>query len=446
MKRFRHEPIVVAMCAAALAVGCSPGEAHRRQMARESLPRVEVVRPTIVESFPRRIELTVTVEPMARVDLCARVPGVVKVLPDTVDIGRRVKQGERLLVLDVPDLVAQRGQKRAMLELARQQKTQVMEARKILAQELEESKHLARKFEAEFNARSDEYERTRMLVDRNAQAPEVAQERLRLREAAHAAWEAAQAQAVTKGVRLKASDVDEAVAESKIKVVEAEIENLDVQIGYATVTAPFDGIVTKRWVDLGATIKDASVPLLTLMRIDRVRVLMDVPDRDAGLVNATEQNPNPDGRGDPVTLHFAALAGQGDSSELQGYITRKAEARDTATRTMRAEIEVDNRPGLLQPGMYGTATVLLEKRKRVVTVPSSAVMHRGDGYEVWYVEGPDGQIPRGVVKSMRVQLGVENGTEIEVLSALPHGTWIVTKRNSVVALGDEVLGQPANQP
>jgi RND family efflux transporter MFP subunit len=395
--------------------------------------------------LPRRIELTVTVEPMAKVDLCARVPGVVKGLADTIDIGRRVKRGEQLLVLDVPDLVAQRDQKRAMLELARQQKTQVIEARKILAQEVEESKHLARKFEAEYNARSDEYNRTQMLVDRNAQAPEVAQEKLRLREAAMAAWEAAQAQAATKGVKLKASDVDEAVAESKIKVVAAEIEGLDVQIGYATLAAPFDGVVTKRWVDPGATVKDASMPLLTLMRIDRVRVLMDVPDRDAGLVNATEQDPNPDGHGDPVTLHFAALSGRGESSELQGYVTRKAEARDAATRTMRAEIHIDNPSELLQPGMYGTASVLLEKRKQVVTIPSSAVMHRGDGYEVWYLDGRDGEAPRGVMKSMRVQLGVEDGTRIEVLSPVPPGAWIVTKRNSVVVLGDEVLGQPANR-
>jgi HlyD family secretion protein len=446
MKRFGPAPIVAAVGAAALAVGCTAREGHRRPMAREAPPRVEVVRPTVVESFPRRIELTVTVEPMAKVDLCARVPGVVKDLPDAIDIGRRVKRGDRLVVLDVSDMVALRGQKQATLELARQQRAQVVEARKVLAQEVEESKHLARKFEAEYNARSDEYNRTRMLVERNAQAPEVAQEKLRLREAALAAWEAAQAQAVTKGVKLKAADVDEAVAEGKVKVVVAELENLDVQIGYATLTAPFDGVVTKRWVDPGATVKDASMPLLTLMRIDRVRVLMDVPDRDAALVNATEQNPNPDGRGDPVTLHFAALAGQGETRELQGFIDRKAEARDPATRTMRAEIHIDNPSELLQPGMYGSASVLLERRRRVVTVPSSAVMHRGDGYEVWYIESPDGGSPRGVLKSMRVQLGIEDGTRIEVLSPLPPGTWIVTKRNSVVVLGDDVVGQPANPP
>ncbi len=426
--------------AAVLAIGCSAKDAHHRQMAKDTLPRVEVVRPTVVESFPRRIELTVTVEPMAKVDLCARVPGVVKTFPETIDIGRRVKQGETLLVLDVPDLVAQRDHKRATFELAKQQKSQVIEARKVLAQEVEESKHLARKFEAEYNARSDEYSRTRMLVERNAQAPEVAQEKLRIREAAQAAWEAAQAQTVTKGVKLKASDIDEAVAESKIKVVEAEIENLDVQIRYATLTAPFDGVVTKRWVELGATIKDAAMPVLTLMRIDRVRVLMDVPDRDAALVNTTDQNPNADGKGDPVLLHFAALAGQSESSEIQAFITRKAEARDSTTRTMRAEIHVDNKSELLQPGMYGTATVLLEKRKRVVTVPSSSVMHRGEGYEVWYIESPGTDSPRGEVKRLRVQLGIDDGNRIEVMSPLPENAWIITKRSSVVALCDEVQG------
>ena len=260
--------------------------------------------------------------------------------------------------------------------------------RKVLTQEVEESKHLSRKFEAEFNARSDEYTRTKMLVDRNAQAPEVAQEKLRLREAAQAAWEAAKAQAGTKAVKLKASDVDELVADSKIKVVEAEIENLDVQIRYATLTAPFDGIVTKRWVEPGATIKDASVPLLTIVRIDQVRVLIDVPDRDAALVSTTDQNPNPNGKGDPVVLHFPALSSDGKGGEFNAFITRKAEARDTATRTMRAEIQIDNKAELLQPGMYGTAIVLLEERKGVLTIPSSAVIRRGDGYEVLFIDTP----------------------------------------------------------
>ena len=110
---------------------------------------------------------------------------------------------------------------------------------------------------------------------------------------------------------------------------------------------------------------------------------------------------------------------------------------------MRAEIHIDNKSELLQPGMYGTASVLLEKRKRVVTVPSSAVMHRGEGYEVWYIEGPNGESPRGIVKSLRVQLGIDDGNRIEVMSPLPSNAWIVTKRSSVVVAGDEVQGVPA---
>jgi RND family efflux transporter MFP subunit len=421
-------------------VGCGSKGGHQRHLAAETLPRVEVVRPSQVAAFPRRVELTVSVEPMGRVDLCARVPGVVKFLPDYVDIGRRVKEGDKLVELDVPDLIAQRAHKQANLELARHQKQQVVETRKVLVQELEESKHLLRKYEAEFNARSDEYSRTRMLVDRNAQAPEVAQEKMRLKEAAQAAWEAAQAQIDTKAVKLKASDVDELVAESKIKVVEAEIQNLEVQIGYATVTAPFAGVVTKRWVEPGATIKDSSIPLLTLMRIDQVRVLVDVPDRDAPLVNTTDQNPNPDGKGDPVTLRFPALAEQGKTSEFKVHITRKAEARDTSTRTMRAEVHIDNKAELLQPGMYGTATVLLDEHRDALTVPSSALIRRNEGYQVLYLANVSGDQPRGVVKTMPVQTGLDDGTQVEIVSDIGRDTWIITKRSSVVDIGDEVIG------
>src|SRR5205807_10392030 len=126
-------------------------------------------------------------------------------------------------------------------------------------------------------------------------------------ESAESAWEAARAQVETKLAKLQAAGADLAVAESRIKVAEADARKLAVLVSYALVKAPFSGIITKRWIDRGAMVKDPGVSRLTVMRADVVRVILDIPERDVPLVNATEQNPNPDKLGDHVELRIPAL-------------------------------------------------------------------------------------------------------------------------------------------
>lgn len=425
-----------------VSLGCGAEHGKRRSVSGQNLPYAEVVQPTFVEVLPRRIKLTATVEPMNKIDICARVPGVVNFLPDYVDIGYQVKQGEKLIALEVADLAAQKAHKETLLDLAISLKQQVIETRKVLAKEVEEAKFLEKRYEAEYNGRGDDYERTIMLVKRDAQSPDVAQEKLRLKEAAHATWRTALAQIETKKAKLDATTIDEQVAESKIKVARAEIQNLTALVEYATITAPFPGVVTKRWVDRGATIKDASTPLLTIMRLDRVRVLIDVPDRDAAQLSTTEQNPNENGKGDPVMLRFQALFDKGEEAVFNDFIMRKAEVRDTMTRTMRAEIHLANKLGWLQPGMFGTASILLEERLNALTIPSSALIRRGDGYDVLSLTVASGDTLRGVVKPLRVQPGYDDGTQVEIISGITRDTWIVVKRSSVIAAGDEVVGVP----
>src|SRR5206468_2809424 len=105
-----------------------------------------------------------------------------------------------------------------------------------------------------------------------------------------------------------------------------------------------------------------------------------------------EQNPNPDGKGDPVELRLPALGTQ----SFGGHITRIASVLDPATRTMRAEVHLNNRNGVLRPGMYGTALVTLDQRDSALTVPSTALVRRGNRVEVFYVADPSGDPPRGV--------------------------------------------------
>src|SRR5262249_8358244 len=152
-------------------------------------------------------------------------------------------------------------------------------------------------------------------------------------------------------------------------------------------------------------------------------------ERFVPLVNAREQNPGPDGQGDPVTLRFTALRGVASGGEFRGTVTRLASALDPTTRTMRAEVLLDNRAGHLRPYMTGQATVLRERRRNRLVVPSTALLGRGDEVEVFYVAGREltGDPPRGVVHVARVELGLDDGQRVEIRGGLPDDAWVIVR-------------------
>lgn len=231
------------------------------------------------------------------------------------------------------------------------------------------------------------------------------------------------------------------VVESKIKVAQAELEKAEALVQFATVRAPFDGVITKRWIDAGVTVKDATMPLLTLMRIDRVRVLLDIPERDVPYITTAK------GKANPVTLQFPALQEILAGQPFQGCITLLASALDPTTRTMRVEVHLDNRLGdrgnLLRPQMTGTATVVLAERTGI-TVPASSLVRVGNKVEIYVIAEPTGQPPRGVVKRVEVQLGLDDGLRVEIRnSRLTGKELVIAKGAGVIRPGDEVLALPA---
>src|SRR5262245_63369692 len=236
--RRRASAVSLGLCLLVVLGGCESRAARSRRHGAERLPRLEVVEPRAM-ALARTIELAVTIEPMEKVDLCARVPGLVEYLPPDIDIGRRVKAGEKLIRLAVPDLEAQKKQKEALLEQARNQKTQTEEMGNVAAKELQEAEKQEQRFAAEYKGRKLEHERVSELVRRNVLQAERGQETERQLEAAESAWRSAKAQIETRQAKLKACAADLKVAESRIQVAEAEVNNLNVLIGYATITAPF---------------------------------------------------------------------------------------------------------------------------------------------------------------------------------------------------------------
>jgi RND family efflux transporter MFP subunit len=422
--------------AALLVMGCGLKEHKPRVGEYDRLPRVEVMQPVERPDFERHIELSATVEPMEQTVLSARVPGYIDFLPPEIDIGKAVKKGEKLVGIAVPDLEAQKKLREALLEQARKQKVQAQEARKVGDKELLEAEKQELRYAADFKLYKASYERIYELARQKATQPERVEEAERQRDSAQAAWDASKALIETRKTKLKLLDADIEAAEARILVAEAEVANLAVMINFATIRAPYDAIITKRWVDRGAltfvtTSQDAGVRLLTIQRSDAVRVLVDIPERDVPFIKDNQ-----------VTFRIPALADKVPGGEFQGRVALMAGSLDPNTRTMRTEIHLPNPGRHLKPGMYGKANVSLETRYKVLTLPSTALVRRGDKIEVAYVADNPAGSPSppdsGVVQRVEVELGLDDGQTVEIKKGLTKDMRVLVKGSGVLHRGDHV--------
>jgi RND family efflux transporter MFP subunit len=422
--------------------GCGHHEHRTRHVDR--WPSLETVQPTRT-LLPLRIELSAIVEPLEKADLCARIPGVVKYMPLDVDIGRRVTAGEKLIELDVPELEAQLKHKEALLDQAEKQELMAGEAVKVADKEVQEAEKQEKRYSADYAFAKLQNDRVAELVRRNSLTVERGQEVQRQLEVAESAWLAMRAQIETKKAKLEANKVDVLVARSRVDVARAEIHNVRQLLGFATIRAPFDGSISKRWVDRGATIKDAGAPLLTIVNTSTVRVLLDIPEKHVALVSALEGK-SESGKRDPVELRVDALRELENGGIFPGTVTRVSGTLDATTKTMRTEVHLNNPQGHLKPQMFGTAKITLAERPYVLTVPSTALVRRGVDVGVYVVEDIDGETQRGVVRFIRIDLGLDDGVQVEVRKGLRGDEPLIAKGNGVVREGDTVRAVPMNKP
>lgn len=219
------------------------------------------------------------------------------------------------------------------------------------------------------------------------------------------------------------SDVAEAEVEltgAKVSTARANHERLIALSRYSVITAPFDGVVTARFVDSGALIQattSSNQPVVTVQDLDTIRVYVSVPEVDVPMIH----------KGTPASMTTAAHPGK----EFTASVTRYAEALDPATRTMKTEIDVPNSRHLLRPGMYADVTLVLEKTPDAVVVPDTALLFEGSKKFVYVVR-------QGKAHRVAVETGFDDGVEAEILSGLNGGEQVVVAGKESLTEGKTV--------
>jgi RND family efflux transporter MFP subunit len=358
---------------------------------------VATVAPATLEND---LVLSAEFRPYQEVDVMAKIAGYVKSIG--VDIGDHVRQNAVLATLEVPEVQDDVAKAKAGVAAA--------EANIVTAQAaIQRAQAGANIASISFKRIQDVATRDKGLVPR--QEIDVAQAREL----------EANAQLASANSMLKASE------QSKLQA-EAEYQRAIAMMQYATIRAPFNGVVTRRYANTGAMIQagissqSQAMPVVKLAQNDVLRLVLPVPVNDvAGVKN-----------GQIVDVDVASV-----NRKLRGKVTRYANSVQMATRTMDTEVDVPNADGSLVPGMYAEVHLHLAARPNVLAVPLDAVDGLGTSVQQAYV------VRDGVVHLVAVKVGLQTPARIEIISGLQSGDKVIVGRHTGMSDGQKVDAQPA---
>jgi len=217
------------------------------------------------------------------------------------------------------------------------------------------------------------------------------------------------------------SSQDFDAAETAMKVSKAAFDEAKTQLDYTRITAPFSGFITRRYLDPGATLSSTNATLFTLMDIDKIKVIVNVLEKDVPAVQI----------GKKAVLTVDAFPGR----TFEGSIGRLSEALDLSTRTMPVEIDIPNTDHVLKPGMFARVSLIVGVRDNVLTVPTEALLKDGDSYYVFVAD-------KNVARRTPVKIGDERQLRTQILSGLTENDSIITTGQQFTRDGCAITVQP----
>ena len=384
--------VLVAFAAAGMAA-CSRGG---RAEAGETAEAVSVgVTRAIRMPLERQLTLSSELVPFQEIDVYAKESGYVRDLK--VDYGTRVAQGQLMAVLEIPELQAQLEQDKAAIKNMSEQVTHA-------------EKELNR-VEAQHKVAHLQYDRLKTVAD--SKPGLVAQQEVDDWQGKDLASEA----------QVEGSKSALQSAQSELAAAQARLVHDQVLADYSRITAPFAGVVTERYANLGTLMQAGTasstqaMPLVKLSQDEKFRLVIPVPESDVRYIHV----------GDPLEVRIPSL-----SRTFPGKVARFSPDVKADTRTMHTEVDVPNPNRVLIEGMYAEVTLRLERKGAALTVPLQAVDHQGERTSVLVVN------PANKIEQRTVTLGVQNASYAEALAGVADGEQVVVSDRGALKPGEVV--------
>ncbi len=386
--------VCLAAVLAALLSSCGKVRAKSDTPAAVTVGVMKVTRKTL----QRQITLSSELVPFQEIDVYAKESGFVKKL--YVDYGSRVGAGQLMATLEIPELEAQ---------------LQVDEAAiKNATDEVDRAQHQLQRYQAMYKALHLEYTRLKEVFD--TQPGLVAQQEV----------DDAQGKDMAAAAEVDSAESALQAAQSELLVDKSHLVHDQALFSYASITAPFAGVITQRYANLGTLMQAGtssstqSMPLVRLSEDDLFRLVIPVPESSVRFIRV----------GDQVDVQVPAL-----SRSFPGKVARFSVDVQEDTRTMHTEVDVSNPDRLLIPGMYAEAKLTLESKDNVLSVPVQALNQEGGQTTVYVVS------PANKVQIQVITMGLETSTDAEVVSGLAEGAAVIVSDRSSLKLGQEVRPQ-----
>lgn len=373
-------------------LSCGRSVPDSKAVAAASQPVVVAVARATRENLSRDLVLTAEFRPFQEVEVMAKVAGYLKKI--YVDAGDHVREGQLLATLEVPELGD--------------------EIRKANASVDRSDSEVARAKDEVTRAESS-HQMTHLTYARLA---DVAKQRPGL--VAQQEIDDAQSKDLVSEANIAAAKSSLNAALQQVAVNKADQSRAGTMNNYTQVTAPFAGVITKRYADTGSLIQAGTasqtqaMPLVRLSENSLLRLILPVPESAVSTVKV----------GQAVEVRVPTL-----NRAFPGKVARFTDKLQTSTRTMDTEVDVPNPSGVLIPGMYAEVSLTTEGRQHALVVPVGAVDTSG----VALVVNSDGH-----VEQRRVKTGMETAERQEVLSGLREGEMVVTGNRGALQTGQVV--------
>ncbi|MBZ2173995.1 efflux RND transporter periplasmic adaptor subunit [Schnuerera sp. xch1] len=334
------------------------------------------------------------------------VPGTVETI--AVKDGDRVKKGDVLFTLDEKDIRKQVDQAKAAYDMAKANYDMSQEQSDIAQESLERTEALT---ESVLQNARENLENTKKLYEAGAVSKsELDQAELALEQ------QESQMQAQLDQAKMGASDQVMEVAKSQLEQAEVAYQQAQDALNNATITSPIDGVVTGISIEVGSMASNAQ-PAMNVVDMDRVYVKIDVVE---GLINQLTE-------GQEVNVAIPAVSSEPFNVVIDNIIP----STDARTQLYPVKIYLDNSDGTIKPGMFADVEIALNVKDDVLSVASEAVIVK-DQKNIVYIIEDDKAIEK------EVKIGLDTGTEVEILEGLKENDTIIISGHNYVEDGGAV--------
>ena len=398
-------PLAAAICALA---GCSTKGSAKAEPSQPALTTVGTVAITRKPIF-RQLTVSSELVPFQEIDIYAKESGYVKQL--MVDYGSHVQQNQLLAVLEIPELEIQLQQDQAAIKVEQDMVTH--------------AQHEQSRVEAQHTVYHLQYTRLKNVADKTPGL--VAQQEV----------DDAQGKDMAAEAQVEAAQSALESARSQLLQAQAKLEHDRVLFEYSKITAPFNGVVTQRYANLGTLVQAGTssstqaMPIVKLSEDDKFRLVIPVPESYVKFVRLGSQ----------VQVRVPSL-----DKVVSGIVARFSVDVSQDTRTMHTEVDVLNPNRALMPGMYAEASLTLEGRNDALAVPLAAlIMDSGGSRGASSAPGDQGTVflvdADNRLQEKKVRIGLQTSNDAEVLGGLAAGDRVVVSDRSALKPGIQVRPQ-----